>query len=138
MYSGQYGDFWTPWYPSGDTLKIKVTTDSFDQSWGYRIKEVRYGDYSENLTDATNVLLPQAQRTTAGFIKFFFDKVLNPLTGDLNNDGKVDILDIALVARAFGSYPGHPRWNPICDINRSGIVDIVDMAMVAKDYGKAT
>jgi hypothetical protein len=64
-----------------------------------------------------------------------FDKVANP--ADLNKDGKVNVLDIALVGQAFGSYPGHPRWNPICDIDGNGTVDMIDMAMVAKDYGKA-
>jgi phospholipase C len=136
-YTGKHEDIWTPWYSTADTLKIKVTTNPSNQSWGYKINEVRYHDLGENVTQAANALLTLAQRATAGFIKFFFDKVLNPLTGDLNNDGKVDILDIVLVAQAFGSYPGHPRWNPICDINISGIVDIVDMVMVAKDYGKA-
>jgi len=73
-YTGLYGDFWTPWYSSGDTLKIKVTTNYSVQSWGYKIKEVKYYDTGEDLLGATSALLPRAQRTTAGFIKFFFDK----------------------------------------------------------------
>jgi hypothetical protein len=48
----------------------------------------------------------------------------------------VDILDIAIVAKAYGSYPGHPRWNPATDLDGSGTVDIIDIAKVAKDYGK--
>jgi hypothetical protein len=31
---------------------------------------------------------------------------------DINGDGKIDMKDIARVARAFGSYPGHERWDP--------------------------
>ncbi len=88
------------------------------------------------MTAAAGVLLGLAQRVTAGFIKFFFDKVPSPSATDLNKDGKVNIADIALVAQAFGSYPGHPRWNPICDIKRNSAIDMVDPAMVAKDYGK--
>jgi len=80
-YTGQHGDFWTPMYPTvpgaSDTLKIKVTTDSSVQSWGYKTKEVKYNDTREDLVGATSVLLPRAQRTTAGFIKFYLDKVLN-------------------------------------------------------------
>ena len=55
---------------------------------------------------------------------------------DLNNDGKVDILDIAIVAKAYGTEPGHERWNPVADLNNDGKVDILDIATVAKDYGK--
>jgi len=91
-YTGQYGDFWTPTYTTApgalDTLKIKVTTDSSVQSWGYKIKEARYYDTGEDLHGATSVLLPRAQRTTAGFIKFFFDKVLNPIY--IRPDGSID------------------------------------------------
>jgi len=55
---------------------------------------------------------------------------------DLNNDGIVDILDIAIVAKAYGSYTGHPRWNPKADLNGDAMVDIIDVAKVAKEYGK--
>jgi len=55
---------------------------------------------------------------------------------DLNNDGKVSIQDIALAAGAFGSYPGHPRWNPIADVNRDKTVNVVDIVLIAKNFGK--
>jgi parallel beta-helix repeat protein len=55
---------------------------------------------------------------------------------DLNGDGKVNIVDMALVAQAFGSSSGQPRWNPICDIDHNGQVNIIDLTMVAKDFGK--
>jgi tungstate transport system substrate-binding protein len=54
---------------------------------------------------------------------------------DINIDFKVDILDIATAAKAFGSYQGHPRWNPYCDINNDGEVDILDIATVAMKFG---
>lgn len=31
-------------------------------------------------------------------------------------DGKVDMYDIGTAAKAFGSYPRHPRWNPAADV----------------------
>ncbi|MDH5365147.1 MAG: ABC transporter substrate-binding protein, partial [Dehalococcoidia bacterium] len=57
---------------------------------------------------------------------------------DLNNDGVVDIKDVAIVAAAFGSYPSHPRWNIVADIDKNDKVNIVDVALVAKDFGKTT
>ncbi len=64
----------------------------------------------------------------------FYDPPL--LLGDLTRDGKVDIKDLAIAGKAFGSYPGHSRWNAIADVNGDGKVDIIDMAMIAKNYGK--
>jgi len=55
---------------------------------------------------------------------------------DLNNDGKVDILDIAIVAKAFGTQPGDEDWNEIADMDKNGEINILDIAAVAKDYGK--
>jgi hypothetical protein len=62
------------------------------------------------------------------------------LITDLNRDGVVNIVDIRIVARAFGSkldihFPD-PRWNPIADMNHDGIVNIIDISIVAKDFGK--
>jgi len=57
--------------------------------------------------------------------------------GDVNNDGKVDITDIAIIALAFGSYPGHERWNPDADLNRDDKVDILDIALAAANYGQS-
>jgi hypothetical protein len=62
--------------------------------------------------------------------------MVSGLIGDLNGDGKVDIMDIAIVAKAYGSIPGDPNWNPVADINGDGKVDIMDIAIVAKHYGE--
>jgi subtilisin family serine protease len=60
-----------------------------------------------------------------------------PLAGDLNRDGIVNIYDMVLIATAYGSKPGNPNWNPICDIappwNR---IDIYDAVQCVADYGK--
>jgi len=59
------------------------------------------------------------------------------LPTDLNKDGTVNIMDIAIVAKAYGTTPEDPGWNPIADVAEPyGEIDIVDIATVAKDYGK--
>ena len=60
----------------------------------------------------------------------------NPMIGDFNKDMVVDMKDISLVAKAFGSYPGHPRWNPVVDLNQDNRVDMRDLATVARNFGK--
>jgi len=58
------------------------------------------------------------------------------LTTDINNDGKVNILDITIVAKAFGTKQGEPMYNEVADLDKNGHVNIIDISMVAKDYGK--
>ncbi len=55
---------------------------------------------------------------------------------DLDGDGKVDMRDIAIAARAFGTHEGSPLWNPLADVNGDGIVNLVDIALIAKDFWK--
>jgi ABC-type transport system substrate-binding protein len=57
------------------------------------------------------------------------------LREDLNYDIKVDVKDVAQASKAFGSYPGHPFWDPRADINRDLKVDIKDVAAVSKKFG---
>jgi hypothetical protein len=58
--------------------------------------------------------------------------------GDITMDGKVDILDGAAVAYAFGSRPGTLFWNPQADLTGDGVVDILDASIVALWFGTVT
>jgi hypothetical protein len=58
------------------------------------------------------------------------------LDGDANNDGIVNIIDMSIVSHAYGSYPGHPNWDPRADLNNDEKVSILDMSIVSKNYGK--
>jgi len=64
---------------------------------------------------------------------------------DLNGDGTINIQDLFIVAKTYGSHgpdipnPGDPaseKWNAIADVNKDGWVNIQDLFEVAKDYGK--
>lgn len=63
------------------------------------------------------------------------DLMIKPLTGDLNFDGMVNINDVAVAASAFGSHPGHSRWNPVADVFQDERVDIRDLALIALEFG---
>jgi len=58
------------------------------------------------------------------------------LMGDVNGDGRVNLMDIALVARAFGSTPTSPNWNPAADLNGDGTVNMKDVVLVARNFGQ--
>jgi hypothetical protein len=60
------------------------------------------------------------------------------IAGDINVDGKTNLLDLVLLANAYGSKPGDPGWNPNADVNRDGSVNLPDLVLLAKNYGKGT
>jgi hypothetical protein len=57
------------------------------------------------------------------------------LLGDLTGDNQIDMQDIGIVTLAFGSYPGHNRWNPLSDINKHFIVNMFDVALISRNFG---
>lgn len=55
--------------------------------------------------------------------------------GDVNRDGLIDILDVELIQKAWGSTPGDPNWNPDADLNQDGIVSAKDLIVCAANQG---
>jgi hypothetical protein len=58
--------------------------------------------------------------------------------GDITRDNRVDIKDVAYVSKRFGTYVGHPLYDPIADLNGDGKIDIKDVAAVALFYGESS
>jgi hypothetical protein len=58
------------------------------------------------------------------------------LGGDVNLDGKVSLSDLVLLAKAYGSKPGNPTWNPACDFQGNGVIGLGDLVILAANYGK--
>jgi len=53
---------------------------------------------------------------------------------DLNGDGKVNIEDLYVFAQAFGSYPGHSRWDARADMDGNGRINVVDAVLIAMKF----
>jgi len=59
-----------------------------------------------------------------------------PVIGDLNSDGTVDLDDIFIIALAFGSTEGEPNWNKYADLDRNGVVNVLDLRTAARHFGE--
>jgi hypothetical protein len=68
-----------------------------------------------------------------------------PGSPDINNDGVIDLLDLRICGKAFGSmaednpatsFDDTLNWNPLVDLNPDGLIDIFDLWKIAKHYGK--
>jgi hypothetical protein len=50
-------------------------------------------------------------------------------------DGRVDMKDIAITARCFGSTLSSGNWNANVDFNNDGKIDMKDIALIARHFG---
>jgi len=55
-------------------------------------------------------------------------------SGDANDDDIIDILDFGALAGAFGSYPGHLKWDPRADFDRNLVVNISDFGLLSLNF----
>jgi hypothetical protein len=67
--------------------------------------------------------------------KWAIPPTMYPLVEDITYDGKVDMRDVGQAARAFGTYPGHERWEKEADINFDNVVDMRDIGAIARKFG---
>lgn len=55
--------------------------------------------------------------------------------GDMNGDGKCNILDLVKVAGKFGKNKGDPGYDPNYDFNDDNKINILDLVKVARHFG---
>lgn len=87
------------------------------------------GDYTGDVfltCDSTTLKVPWWTRV---------DRLSIP--GDINMDSRVNVVDLALVAQAFGSREIDPLWNLDADLDYNGVINIQDLAVVAANFGKS-
>jgi hypothetical protein len=63
---------------------------------------------------------------------------ITAVPGDVNGDGAVNCLDLALVKASFGKKTGQPGFNPNADVNHDGVVNVLDLSFVARQVPAGT
>ena len=54
------------------------------------------------------------------------------INADINQDGGVDITDLAEIAKNYNDKSGQINWKADCDLNKDGIIDIYDLVFVSR------
>ena len=102
------------------------------------VVRVRFRARTEGETELVleNFLFGSAEEETipAGPLKVQFTVEERLLTGDVNRDGVVNILDLIRVARQLGQSVA--AGSPV-DVNGDGVVNIFDLTLVAQGIGRA-
>lgn len=59
-----------------------------------------------------------------------------PLAGDVNGDGRVNVVDVVAAVNAFSTLPGDTQWTGGADFNHNGMIDADDLLTVTDNFGK--
>jgi len=113
--------------PSGDSTTIILT---------WNTTGVAKGNYT-----ISAYAIPVPGETDISNNKFTGGWVVVAMVGDVTGrdgwpDGRVDIRDLAVVAKFFGAVYPDTRYNPNYDVNYDGKIDLRDIAITAKNFGK--
>jgi len=100
-------------------------------TFNWNTTEASYGNYT--VTGVVEAVLGETDTADNTLINGI---IYVGIPGDINADGKVDMKDIGNICMAYGSYPGHPKWNPNADINDDGKVDMKDIGIACMHYGQ--
>ncbi len=58
------------------------------------------------------------------------------LSGDVDGDSHVDVIDLLYLVDAFGSLSSDPAYDPACDFNGDASVDVIDLLMLVDTFGR--
>lgn len=71
------------------------------------------------------------------FYLYSMDEMTMTFLGDVNCDFIVNMLDLSIIAEAFGSEPEDSEWNEISDTAEPyGEINIIDVCIAAWEFGK--
>jgi hypothetical protein len=101
------------------------------------------GDLNPNVTQPFEIVLSQDRTTyvntyvlTAECNQYEALPARARILGDLNDDGKVNLQDLVIFAKAYGSKPSDTNWNPNADLDSNGVVGLTDLVILATHYGQ--
>jgi outer membrane protein assembly factor BamB len=125
----------SPTYSEPTVFHIETVTirggETIKNTYVWNTSSIQSGEYS---IVVQAMLVPDEVEASNNV---YLDSSLSLRTStDLDANGVVNIVDVAIVAKAFGSRPGDEKWNQNADLDNNGIINIIDVAAVAKDYGK--
>ena len=117
---------------------LEYTTVAVAEAYNQALETINHTDHIATISGYPPVGLPtyMTDNEDNPYILQFGAGV--SISADINKDGIVDILDLLIVARAFGAKPSDNNWNNgIADLDSNGLVNILDLLIIARNFGAA-
>jgi hypothetical protein len=129
-----------------ENVELSLFNQNNTVIWNGHTDNLGYANFNLTFTDSNYINPSRLEATKENYsavmdVGFLSDTPIilkMRYFADLNADGVVNIIDAAIVARAFQTRQGDAKWNSDADLNKDGIINIVDVATVAREFGKTT
>ncbi len=59
------------------------------------------------------------------------------LPGDVDGDGRVNVIDLLHVVHSFNKSEGEAGYERLCDFNGDGIVNVIDLLLMVRNFGRS-
>jgi len=132
---GYYETFNVTAYANMTAIGVRTVTVSVRNStvilFTWNTTGFALGNYTVKAVADT---VPGETNTANNVLTYY--KIAVTIPGDLNGDFQVDLADLVLLAKAYGSRPGDPNWNSNADLACRGIIDLTDLVTLAMHYGQ--
>lgn len=123
---------------------LDVKTDNWDPTNAVNFMTLGW-NYSGNSIAPSKIVKIQLTLSISsdieGITNFRFNIIIEAqsagstaIPGDANGDGKVNSLDLFILAKAWGSKVGDPNWDPRADFNEDNRVDVHDLFILSKNW----
>jgi hypothetical protein len=109
----------------GDSVLLEWNTTSAWNTTGLDYDKYTITAYATPVPGETDI----TDNTLTGWIVI-------TIPGDIDGDFIVKLADLYLLAQAYGSIPGEPKWNPNADIDGNDVVGLNDLYIMAQNYHK--
>jgi hypothetical protein len=127
---------WLPLLRSGAIVSGRVVWAEDEGDFGHGFSRYTGGSDGRRQSFNDNRQLAIELEFTDGTHGVYLIEVNWP--GDVDEDGDVDLADLAALLAAYDTCAGDPGYNPDADLDQDGCVDLSDLATLLANYGAGT